>query len=209
MTTLWRHQINICVFYYFRYILGSVSGLPYLQKPWVSHHDKTKLSPVYIIFIHVDGKAKNYLKKLRCLHFNCFMLRTFPCTSWHSLPLYAWSFVKTRITKQRVGLGQDEMLAVISEQRENFTVIGSHFSWFEITWQGGNVSQQNNTNLLEKKKFSSQERERLSFCPLTWPPWLQLQTSNTDKKLFVFKQKRLDICVCTRKTISEKEREKT
>ena len=116
--------------YYFRYILASVSGLPYLQKPRVSYDDQTKLSPVYIIFIHVDGEAKNFKKSS-----NAYI----SIVLWYGLSrvvdtVYARRFVKTRITKQSlVGLGQDVMLAVISEKRENFTVIGSHFHWFEIT----------------------------------------------------------------------------
>ena len=28
----------------------------------MSHHDQTKVSPVYVIFMHVDGEAKNFLK---------------------------------------------------------------------------------------------------------------------------------------------------
>lgn len=63
-----------------------------------SYHNQTKLSPVYLTFIHVYGEAKNS-KKVKCLHFNCYMLRTF--RSWYSLSLYARRFVKTRITEQR------------------------------------------------------------------------------------------------------------
>ena len=107
------------------------------------------------------------------------------------------------------GIGQDVMLAVILGKRENCTVIRGHFHWVEITLQGGHVVQQTIQifiGICTKKKQSLVPRreKRISYCPPTWPQWLQLQTSNTDKKVFVFKQKWLDICMWTRKTISEK-----
>ena len=56
----------------------------------------------------------------------------------------------------------------------------------------------------KKQSLVPRRGKSISYCPPTWPQWLQLQTSNTDKKLFVFNQKWLDICMWTRKTISEK-----
>ena len=50
-------------FYYFRYILAPVPKVSVGKEGLMSYHDQTKLSPVYIIFIHVDGEAKNLKKK--------------------------------------------------------------------------------------------------------------------------------------------------
>ena len=103
-------------------------------------------------------------------------------------------------------IGQDVMLAVILGKRENFTAIGGHFQWVEITWQSGHVAWQTiqifSGICMKKKNLVPRQGKYISYCPPTWPQWLQLQTSNTDKKLFVFKQKWLDICMWTRKMIS-------
>ena len=188
--------------YYFRYILASVSGLPYLQKPWVSYHHQTKLSPVYNTFTHVDGEAKNFKKKLKCLH--CFMLRTFP-RSWHSLCV---EICENKDSKTE-GRFRAECNACshFGVEREFYGVWKPlPLVWNHLTRRKCFTTKQYKflSRIWMKKRSLVPSREkRFSFCPPTWPPWLQLQTSNTDKKLFVFKQKRLDICMCPRKTILE------
>ena len=100
------------------------------------------------------------------------------------------------------GIGKDVMLTVILGKRENFTAIRGHFYWVEIMWQGGHVAWQTIqffSGICMKKSLVPRQGKRISYCPPTWPQWLQLQTSNTDQKLFVFKQKWLDICMSTGK----------
>ena len=115
------------------------------------YHDQTKLSPVYLTFIHVYGEAKNF-KKIKCLHFNCYIYATDFLQLVQSFALRAEicenQDYRTEIYKQDLGgsgFGQDVTLAVISEKRDNFTVIEGHFHCFEITCQDGHVARQNNT----------------------------------------------------------------
>ena len=66
----------------------------------------------------------------------------------------------------------------------------SHNSWLATTCQGGHVGRQNNKFFVRRicmiKQFSSQWRKTPCFCPPTWLPWRQLQTSNNVFLTFEF-----------------------
>ena len=60
------------------------------------------------------------------------------------------------------------------------------YSWFATTWQGGHVGGQYNRNFSRKIyveiEFSCRPRGEQCFCswPPTWPPWRNVQASNTN-----------------------------